>query len=51
MVEIDEFECDIDECGKAYPHPLLLEKHKMDDHPEFSEELDEFIEGENTIEL
>lgn len=52
MVDIDEFTCDeTEECDAAYPHQLLLEKHKYDEHPEFRERLDTFIEGENRIEL
>lgn len=40
MVDIDQYECDRDDCEKAYPHQLLLSKHKLDDH-----NLDEEIEA------
>lgn len=44
MVEIDTFECD--SCDEAYPHPLLLDKHKFDEHPAWRERLDRFISGD-----
>lgn len=50
-VSIDEFECDEENCDAAYPHPLLVEYHKLHEHPEWAAELDDFIEGENRIAL
>lgn len=32
MVDIDQYPCDEDDCNEAYPHPLLREKHRVDEH-------------------
>lgn len=48
MANIDDHSCPVDGCEKAYPHSLLTDKHVVDDHPEW---LDNLIEGGNSIDF
>jgi hypothetical protein len=46
MVDIDEHDCIVDGCTKAYPHTLLRDKHIVDEHEQY---LDDLINGDNDI--
>jgi len=46
MVEIDEYDCPVEGCDKAYPHSLLTDKHVVDEHESW---LDSIIDGERTV--
>lgn len=39
MADFDDHPCPVDDCDEAYPHSLLLDKHIVDDHPEWIEEV------------
>lgn len=44
MVDIDQYPCPDDDCEEAYPHPLLVEKHRVDSDDHEVPDADE-IEG------
>jgi hypothetical protein len=46
MADLDEHECPVEGCDEAYPHSLLTDKHVVDDHPQW---LDDLIEGNNPV--
>lgn len=46
MANIDDYECPVEGCDKAYPHPLLTDYHVVQDHEEW---LDDIIHGERRV--
>lgn len=48
MANMDDYECPVEGCPKAYPHSLLTDAHVVSDHEEW---LDDIIEGNRSVDL
>jgi hypothetical protein len=46
MVELDTYDCPVEGCSEAYPHSLLTDKHVVDEHADW---LDELIDGNRRV--
>lgn len=47
MANIDDYRCPVEGCTEAYPHSLLTDKHVVDEHEDW---LDNII-NEETLDL